>query len=253
MSGKRTDYISWDEYFMGIASLSGMRSKDPHTQVGACIVSPANKILSMGYNGFPSGVSDDDFPWNRDGGPSSMFPSSPAMSARKPLFSAASGKSSTTATSTQKRLRSSRRSACWTRRASTTANTFTPAENWKSKYRKSGSRRAPFGRPARAFPFLRKQKGHRGNRAIPIFINSAVQISVQALLSVKIDKKRGIQKSIVVILHKAWLSKTARKQGQGNTLNGFTGRKEKEEILTDQAVTGWGSYDRRYHSGRQSC
>ena len=69
MSGKRTDYISWDEYFMGIASLSGMRSKDPHTQVGACIVSPANKILSMGYNGFPSGVSDDDFPWNRDGAP----------------------------------------------------------------------------------------------------------------------------------------------------------------------------------------
>ncbi len=69
MSGKRTDYISWDEYFMGIASLSGMRSKDPHTQVGACIVSGDNKILSMGYNGFPTGVSDDDFPWNRDGAP----------------------------------------------------------------------------------------------------------------------------------------------------------------------------------------
>jgi len=66
---KRTDYISWDEYFMGIALLSGMRSKDPHTQVGACIVSQDNKILSMGYNGFPNGVSDDEFPWNRDGDP----------------------------------------------------------------------------------------------------------------------------------------------------------------------------------------
>ena len=65
MSEKRTDYISWDEYFMGVAYLSGMRSKDPGTQVGACIVSPANKILSMGYNGFPIGCSDDDFPWNR--------------------------------------------------------------------------------------------------------------------------------------------------------------------------------------------
>ncbi|MCR4999370.1 MAG: dCMP deaminase family protein [Lachnospiraceae bacterium] len=69
MSDKRTDYISWDEYFMGIAVLSGMRSKDPHTQVGACIVSDDNKILSMGYNGFPKGCSDDEFPWNRDGDP----------------------------------------------------------------------------------------------------------------------------------------------------------------------------------------
>ena len=55
MSGKRTDYISWDEYFMGIAQLSAMRSKDPNTQVGACIVSQENKILSMGYNRFPKG------------------------------------------------------------------------------------------------------------------------------------------------------------------------------------------------------
>jgi dCMP deaminase len=54
---------------MGIAVLSGMRSKDPHTQVGACIVSDDNKILSMGYNGFPKGCSDDEFPWNRDGDP----------------------------------------------------------------------------------------------------------------------------------------------------------------------------------------
>ena len=69
MSDKRTDYISWDEYFMGIAKLSGERSKDPNTQVGACIVSSDNKILSMGYNGFPIGCSDDDFPWSREGEP----------------------------------------------------------------------------------------------------------------------------------------------------------------------------------------
>lgn len=67
MSVKRKDYISWDEYFMGVAHLSGMRSKDPNTQVGACIVSGENKILSMGYNGFPRGCSDDDFPWGREG------------------------------------------------------------------------------------------------------------------------------------------------------------------------------------------
>lgn len=65
--GKREDYISWDEYFMGVAHLSGMRSKDPSTQVGACIVSSDNKILSMGYNGFPMGCSDDVFPWEREG------------------------------------------------------------------------------------------------------------------------------------------------------------------------------------------
>ena len=67
MSVKRKDYISWDEYFMGVAHLSGMRSKDPNTQVGACIVSGENKILSMGYNGFPRWCSDDDFPWGREG------------------------------------------------------------------------------------------------------------------------------------------------------------------------------------------
>lgn len=65
---KREDYISWDEYFMGIALLSAMRSKDPSTQVGACIVSRENKILSMGYNGFPIGCSDDEFPWTRGTG-----------------------------------------------------------------------------------------------------------------------------------------------------------------------------------------
>ena len=67
MSTKRQDYISWDEYFMGVAMLSGMRSKDPNTQVGACIVSDKHKILSMGYNGFPKGCDDDEYPWNREG------------------------------------------------------------------------------------------------------------------------------------------------------------------------------------------
>ena len=67
MNQKRKDYISWDEYFMGVSMLSGMRSKDPNTQVGACIVSNDNKILSMGYNGFPIGCSDDEFPWTREG------------------------------------------------------------------------------------------------------------------------------------------------------------------------------------------
>ncbi len=67
MSEKRQDYISWDEYFMGVAHLAGMRSKDPNTQVGACIVSKDNKILSMGYNGFPKGCSDEEFPWAREG------------------------------------------------------------------------------------------------------------------------------------------------------------------------------------------
>lgn len=64
---KRADYISWDEYFMGVAKLSGMRSKDPNSQVGACIVDENNKIRSMGYNGFPRGCSDDEFPWSREG------------------------------------------------------------------------------------------------------------------------------------------------------------------------------------------
>ena len=69
MSDKREDYLSWDEYFMAVAVLAGMRSKDPNTQVGACIVSENNRILSMGYNGFPNGVSDDEFPWCREGEP----------------------------------------------------------------------------------------------------------------------------------------------------------------------------------------
>ena len=64
---KREDYISWDEYFMGIALLSARRSKDPSTQVGACIVDDNNKIMSVGYNGFPHGCDDDEFPWDRTG------------------------------------------------------------------------------------------------------------------------------------------------------------------------------------------
>ncbi len=64
---KRQDYLSWDEYFMGIAVLSSYRSTDPSTQVGACIVNDKNRIMSMGYNGFPAGCNDDEFPWERDG------------------------------------------------------------------------------------------------------------------------------------------------------------------------------------------
>ena len=63
----RKDYISWDEYFMAIAKLSAMRSKDPNTQVGACIVSEDNRILSIGYNGAPNGFNDERFPWAREG------------------------------------------------------------------------------------------------------------------------------------------------------------------------------------------
>ena len=64
---KRENYITWDEYFMGVALLASMRSKDPSTQVGACIVDRANHILSTGYNGFPYGCSDDVYPWEREG------------------------------------------------------------------------------------------------------------------------------------------------------------------------------------------
>lgn len=64
---KRADYIKWDEYFMGIALLSAKRSKDPHTQVGACIVNDKNKIVGAGYNGLPAGCDDDEFPWQKQG------------------------------------------------------------------------------------------------------------------------------------------------------------------------------------------
>ena len=65
---KRQNYISWDDYFLGVADLSAARSKDPNTQVGACIVSEDNKILSVGYNGMPVGCDDDEMPWEREGG-----------------------------------------------------------------------------------------------------------------------------------------------------------------------------------------
>ena len=64
---KRQDYIKWDEYFMGIALLTAQRSKDPNTNVGACIVSEDNRILTLGYNGLPMGCSDDEYPWEREG------------------------------------------------------------------------------------------------------------------------------------------------------------------------------------------
>ena len=70
---ERTDYISWDEYFMGIAKLSAMRSKDPNTQVGCCIVSDKNRILSVGYNGFPNGIPDSEFTWAREGEDNKYF------------------------------------------------------------------------------------------------------------------------------------------------------------------------------------
>lgn len=66
---KRAEYLSWDEYFMGIAIISAQRSKDPSTQVGSCIVSPTNRIATVGYNGMPAGCSDDEYPWERAGDP----------------------------------------------------------------------------------------------------------------------------------------------------------------------------------------
>lgn len=63
---KRDVYLKWDEYFMGVALLSAQRSKDPNTQVGACIVNEDNRIVGVGYNGFPSGISDDEFPWDKE-------------------------------------------------------------------------------------------------------------------------------------------------------------------------------------------
>ena len=66
---QRKEYLSWDQYFMGVAKLSAMRSKDPNTQVGACIVGNDNRILSIGYNGTPNGYEDENFPWDREGSP----------------------------------------------------------------------------------------------------------------------------------------------------------------------------------------
>ncbi|MDO4521170.1 MAG: dCMP deaminase family protein [Erysipelotrichaceae bacterium] len=68
MSTKREDVLNWDEYFMGLAHLSACRSKDPNTAVGAAIVDENHRVVSVGYNGFPKGCSDDEFPWGREGG-----------------------------------------------------------------------------------------------------------------------------------------------------------------------------------------
>jgi dCMP deaminase len=70
---KRTNYISWDEYFMGIAVNSSMRSKDPSTQVGACIANSVNKVVSIGYNGMPIGVDDDKVSWEPKEGLESKY------------------------------------------------------------------------------------------------------------------------------------------------------------------------------------
>jgi len=73
MIEKRKDYISWDEYFMGIASMSALRSKDPSTQVGACIADVNNKVVSIGYNGMPIGCDDDKCPWGAGDGLDSKY------------------------------------------------------------------------------------------------------------------------------------------------------------------------------------
>ena len=65
---KRENTLTWDEYFMGLAHLSALRSKDPNTQVGAAIIDENHRVVSVGYNGFPKGCSDDEFPWSRLGG-----------------------------------------------------------------------------------------------------------------------------------------------------------------------------------------
>ena len=64
MPGKRQDVISWDEFFMRVAQAASLRSKDPNTQVGACIADTNHRILSVGYNGTPSTLNDDEFPWD---------------------------------------------------------------------------------------------------------------------------------------------------------------------------------------------
>lgn len=67
LNKQRKDYLTWDDFFMGVAKLAAQRSKDPSTQVGACVVSKDNRILSVGYNGTPNGFDDIYFPWDREG------------------------------------------------------------------------------------------------------------------------------------------------------------------------------------------
>ena len=149
MTGKRDGYISWDEYFMGVAKLSGMRSKDPNSQVGACIVSSDNKILSMGYNGFPMGCSDDEFPWAREGedeldkkylyvthsvpwkGQSCMCPCFPAMNAPRRSSRQGSRPLSMSAINMRIRRQYGRPNGCWTQRESGIISTIGQEESWK--------------------------------------------------------------------------------------------------------------------------
>ena len=166
---KRTDYISWDEYFMGVALLAARRSKDPNTQVGACIVSPDNIILSTGYNGLPCSCSDDVFPWEREGAETkypyvvhaelnailnaggrvlrgarlyvALFPCNECA---KAIIQSASGRSSIFPTNTPKRPTSVPQSACWTPQvcAITLCRRSLPPSHWISARRKApGSRR----------------------------------------------------------------------------------------------------------------
>ena len=137
MSGKRTDYISWDEYFMGVATLSGMRSKDPNTQVGACIVSEEHKILSMGYNGFPTGCSDDDFPWAREGEPLENKYFYTTHSELNAILNYRGGSGwFTTATSITGRRQPSRRGRCFLPQGWIYRNTNIPAGSSRSSCRK---------------------------------------------------------------------------------------------------------------------
>jgi dCMP deaminase len=69
----RTDNLSWAEYFMGLAELSALRSKDPSTQVGACIVDENHKIVSVGYNGMPTGIDEEKIPWGHSEGLDSKY------------------------------------------------------------------------------------------------------------------------------------------------------------------------------------
>ncbi len=67
LTKKDPEAISWDEFFMGVALVAAKRSKDPSTKVGACIINRDKRIIGVGYNGFPMGCNDDEFPWQRDG------------------------------------------------------------------------------------------------------------------------------------------------------------------------------------------
>ena len=123
---KNTNYLNWDEYFMGIALLSAKRSKDPNTCVGACIVSQENRILSVGYNGMPRGCSDDEYPWEREGNDletkyfyvchaelnAILNYTGTKMSAPRPSSRPASPRSFTRATNTTSPPRTSPPSAC---------------------------------------------------------------------------------------------------------------------------------------------